>query len=202
MVGRNGVFYDRKGQDWDATITKVYREPDQHPPGVLVAVQARAALGGGADRQAGGGGRRLFDHRPDQRGRHRDRVGRRPGRRPRPSRKIDIGTVAALGVAVGGITAAIGALLRGVLRPGLLDAGGRRGLMLLISGPSMVIAWLKLRRRNLGPLLDANGWAMNTRAKINIPFGRTLTGTAKLPPGSAETCATRTPRAERARSGP
>ena len=22
MVGRNGVFYDRKGQDWDATITK------------------------------------------------------------------------------------------------------------------------------------------------------------------------------------
>jgi hypothetical protein len=23
MVGRNGLFYDRKGRDWDATITKV-----------------------------------------------------------------------------------------------------------------------------------------------------------------------------------
>ena len=48
----------------------------------------------------------------------------------------------------------------------------------------MVIAWLKLRQRNLGPILDANGWAVNARAKINIPFGTSLTGIAKLPPGS------------------
>ena len=27
MVGRNGVFYDRKGQDWDATITKIIDNP-------------------------------------------------------------------------------------------------------------------------------------------------------------------------------
>src|SRR6185436_11638324 len=23
MVGRNGIFYDRSGRDWDATITKI-----------------------------------------------------------------------------------------------------------------------------------------------------------------------------------
>src|SRR5260370_21595962 len=27
MVGRNGVFYDRKGRDWDATITKIVDNP-------------------------------------------------------------------------------------------------------------------------------------------------------------------------------
>jgi hypothetical protein len=27
MVGRNGIFYDRKGRDWDATITKVLDNP-------------------------------------------------------------------------------------------------------------------------------------------------------------------------------
>nr|MBP7354122.1 hypothetical protein [Comamonas sp.] len=27
MVGRNGVFYDRTGQDWDATITKIIENP-------------------------------------------------------------------------------------------------------------------------------------------------------------------------------
>src|SRR5437763_1638209 len=27
MVGRNGIFYDRKGRDWDATITKVIDNP-------------------------------------------------------------------------------------------------------------------------------------------------------------------------------
>src|ERR1044071_5924680 len=27
MVGRNGVFYDRKGRDWDATIAKIMDNP-------------------------------------------------------------------------------------------------------------------------------------------------------------------------------
>jgi hypothetical protein len=57
------------------------------------------------------------------------------------------------------------------------------GLLLLVSGPSMLIAWLKLSQRNLGPILDANGWAVNARAKLNVPFGASLTGVAKLPPG-------------------
>jgi len=57
-------------------------------------------------------------------------------------------------------------------------------IILAISAPSMIIAWLKLRRRNLGPILDANGWAVNAKAKMNVPFGGALTGVASLPPGS------------------
>ncbi|MDA0336901.1 MAG: hypothetical protein O2782_17185 [bacterium] len=49
------------------------------------------------------------------------------------------------------------------------------GLVVLISSPSMLIAWLKLRQRNLAPILDANGWAVN---------GRKLTHVARLPKGS------------------
>ena len=48
---------------------------------------------------------------------------------------------------------------------------GVLAIILLISGPSMMLAWLKLRRRNLGPILDANGWAVNAKAKMNVPFG-------------------------------
>ncbi len=48
----------------------------------------------------------------------------------------------------------------------------------------MAIAWLKLRQRNLGPLLDANGWAVNSKARLNIAFGGSLTSLATLPPGS------------------
>jgi len=58
------------------------------------------------------------------------------------------------------------------------------GILLAISLPSMLLAWLKLRRRNLGPILDANGWAVNAKAKMNVPFGGSLTGVAALPPGS------------------
>jgi len=93
--------------------------------------------------------------------------------------------VAALGVAVGAIGTAITALATGVMKlpvwqvPLVFVA-----LILLISGPSMLIAWLKLRKRNLGPLLDANGWAVNAKARINVPFGASLTRVASLPPGS------------------
>jgi hypothetical protein len=54
-------------------------------------------------------------------------------------------------------------------------------ILMLISGPSMVMAWMKLRRRNIAPLLNANGWAVNAAAKISIPFGNTLTDVAKFP---------------------
>ena len=45
----------------------------------------------------------------------------------------------------------------------------------------MILAWLKLRRRNVAPLLNANGWAVNASAKISIPFGESLTDIAVFP---------------------
>jgi len=55
------------------------------------------------------------------------------------------------------------------------------GLMLLISGPSMFKAWLSLRKRNITPLLNANGWAINSKIIVNARFGATLTSLAKMP---------------------
>ena len=56
--------------------------------------------------------------------------------------------------------------------------------VLAISGPSMLLAWLKLRQRTLGPLLEANGWAVNGRVRINVPLGAALTDLKRLPPGA------------------
>ena len=53
--------------------------------------------------------------------------------------------------------------------------------LLIISGPSMVLAWMKLRKRNLAPLLNANGWAINADATVNVLFGNTLTEQAQFP---------------------
>ena len=61
--------------------------------------------------------------------------------------------------------------------------------MMLISAPAVIMAWFKLRSRNLGPILDANGWAINARARINIPFGTSLTQLAQLPAGSERSLA-------------
>jgi hypothetical protein len=49
----------------------------------------------------------------------------------------------------------------------------------------MLMAWLKLRQRTLGPVLEATGWAVNGRVKVNIPLGAALTELGTLPPGSS-----------------
>ena len=54
-------------------------------------------------------------------------------------------------------------------------------LLLVVSGPSMILAWMKLRKRNLAPLLNANGWAINADAIVNVLFGNTLTEKAQFP---------------------
>ena len=54
-------------------------------------------------------------------------------------------------------------------------------LLIVISGPSMILAWMKLRKRNLAPLLNANGWAINADAIVNVLFGNTLTEQAQYP---------------------
>ena len=54
----------------------------------------------------------------------------------------------------------------------------------MIYGPNMIMALFNLRQRQLSPILDANGWAVNSHAKVNIPFGTSLTLLAVLPKGS------------------
>lgn len=187
MVGRNGLFYDRKGLDWDATITKVIDNPISirqafwAPYKKLVrlieeqAAKRAAAADAAADAQLQSAAAAAANV---------DKA------KPEP-KKIDVGTVAAMGVAFGAIGALVTTLI--AQAAGMFTLPFWQlclaivGLLLVISGPSMTIAWLKLRKRNLGPILDANGWAVNAKAKLNVPFGASLTGIAKLPAGSSVT---------------
>ena len=48
----------------------------------------------------------------------------------------------------------------------------------------MFIAWFKLRQRNIAPILDASGWAVNGNVRITIPLGALLTQVGVRPKGS------------------
>ncbi len=195
MVGRNGVFYDRQGRDWNATITKLVEHPISlrqafwSPYKRLmrmvgeqlqkIAASKAAAVEGKLAEAAIGVGKKM----------ETPPAAAKPVAQQAAVSTFDVGKFAgifaAIGLAVGAIGTAAAAVVTGML--------GLRwwqmplvivGLMLLISGPAMVLAWFKLRSRNLGPILDANGWAVNARARINIPFGTSLTQLAQLPEGA------------------
>ena len=181
FVGRNGIFYDRQGRDWDATIAKIVDNPisvrqafwSPYKKLMRFIEQSAAKRAAAADEAATS---KL------QAGAESAGAGAKSGEVKMS--KFDVGVVAALGVAVGGITAALAGFLNAFFSLGVWIPLGLIGLMLAISGPAMIIAWLKLRQRNLGPILDANGWAVNTLTKINLPLGGSLTALPKLPAGA------------------
>ena len=198
MVGRNGIFYDRHGRDWDATITKIIDNPisvrqaflSPYKKFVRMIEELVAKRAAASDAEAQGKLSSVATNVATI-----DKRNTPPGQpAPLEKRRVDVGTVAALGVALGSISTVLVAIFARFFELGWWIPVGLLCIILAISGPSMLIAWLKLRQRNLGPILDANGWAINGRMRINVPFGGSLSKTAKLPPGAIHT--TRDPFAE------
>ena len=180
MTGRNGVFYDRKGNDYDATITKILASPislrqafwSPYKKLVRMVEEQIAKRAAAAD---------------DDVSANLAATASATAGAPAPAKKsaFDPSVIALISVALGSISAAFASVL---VYLGKFESWQIPfvfgGIMLAVSGPSLILAFIKLRKRNLGPILDANGWAVNAKAKINVPFGTSLTGIAKLPPGA------------------
>ena len=196
FVGRHGVFYDRQERDWDAVITSIVDNPISLRQSFWspykkfirmideMAAKRAAAADAASNDRLGKVADKAVTAAADAAAAQAAQASA-PAAPPPPPKKLDVGVVAALGVAVGaigGALATVGAKLADMAWwqfPLIVI-----GVMLAISLPAVIIAFLKLRQRTLGPILDANGWAINGRVKINIPFGTALTARAILPFGS------------------
>ena len=182
--GKNAVFYDRDGQDWDAVVTSIIDNPlsirqafwdpyrkvgkwinDKINKGAsekndkaFADMTATADSASAAPKEAGAAVKSSFDIAKFA------------------------GIFAAIGMALGFLGSALASLVKGAVSIGpwkvLLVIVA---IMLVISGPAMFIAWRKLRRRDLGPLLNANGWAINANSLVRVKFGSSLTSLAKYP---------------------
>ena len=180
-VGKNGIFYDNEGNDFDASVIKIIDNPISIRQAfwtpyrklgdwITAKINKSAAEKDAAvmsdvttkiEAKAEGG-----------------EAAQKPA--------FDIAKFAGIFAAIGMALGMIGTALVSV-------AKGLSGftwwqyivlfvvILLLISGPSMVMAWLKLRRRNLAPVLNANGWAVNSDALVSVIFGRTLTEQVAFP---------------------
>jgi len=195
-VGRNALFYDNQGDDWDATIVKVIENPISIRQAFWTPYRKMSKLiskqiekfASSQDEKVNTSASTGIEKAGDQ---TIQKAVQGPGGseaqgKPAP---FDIAKFAGIFAAIGLAFAAIGAVLTQILT-GFLNLTWWKmplvllGVLLLISGPSMILAWLKLRKRNLAMVLDANGWAINARTTINIAFGATLTNLAKLPGGA------------------
>jgi Na+/melibiose symporter-like transporter len=96
-----------------------------------------------------------------------------------------VGIFAAIGLAIGALTAALSQFVKQIMAlPWWQVPLAILAVMIIISGPSVIMTFLKLRQRTLGPVLEACGWAINGRVKITLALGSYLTDLARLPPNS------------------
>ena len=188
FVGRNGVFYDRAGQDWDATIVKLIDNPTSIGQAFfspykkfLRMIEEQVAKHAAAKNDVVNTS--LGDNATKLVTAPKELTAASAAAAPAAAatRKTDVGTVAAIGVALGSLSAVIVGIFGKFIELGPWIPVAILGLILAISGPSMLIAWLKLRQRSLGPILDASGWAINGRMNINLGLGRSLSQTARVP---------------------
>ena len=179
-VGRNGLFYDRDGIAWDATITKVIqsqvslREAFWAPwrkMGEMIGEQVKKFVGDTQSKSVGGVTKAV------------DGVGANASAKAsgKPADSSANGaalasSVAALGIGIGMVGAAFAGLV-GIVSglPWWKIAIGVLLVILAVSLPSVILAWFKLRRRDLGAVLNACGWAVNRPLRFSQKLAKRFT---------------------------
>ncbi len=180
--GKNAVFYDREGNDWSATVTSIVENPISLREAFWAPYKKAARwisdkINKAATDKAAKGEGTLSNITESATAKPADGVQTATKAAP-----FDVGKIAGITIAIAAVTGVVTAIIA-VLKSLtwwqwiILIVG----LMLLISLPSVFIAWRKLRKRDLGPVLNANGWAINAASLVSVKFGKGLTQLAKFP---------------------
>lgn len=177
--GRNGVYVDNNGEDWDATLVKIVRNPISIKQAVWAPyLRASQMIGEQIAKFAGNAAKKV------------ESSVTAPAKTPAAPFDISksVGLFAAVGIALGAIGTAFGSIAGMLMAlhwwqfPLLIVAA-----FVCISGPAAFLAWLKLRKRTLGPVLEASGWAVNGQLPVNLVLGSALTSEAVLPRNATRT---------------
>lgn len=186
FVGKNAIFYDRSGLDYDAKVTKIIDNPISikqafFSPYIKFGNWIKNLINKSAAEKEAKSFDNLKTGAADTTAQTAETA-----ENSKKAQAFDIakfaGIFAAIGMALGFIGSFFVSLGKGIsaltwwqLILVII------GILLCISGPSMFIAWLKLRRRNIAPVLNSNGWAINARSLVSVKFGQTLTTSAQFP---------------------
>ncbi|MBQ6175719.1 MAG: hypothetical protein IJK29_00835 [Bacteroidales bacterium] len=191
--GKNAVFYDRDGNDWSAVVTSIV----ENPLSLRQAFWAPYKKAGrwindkvnkfASDKNAKGEGTlSTITDKATTAPAGAEGATKAGADAAQKAAPFDIARFAGIAAAIGMAVAAVGAILVGIVK-GLAALKWWQwiiliaALMLIISLPSVFIAWRKLRRRDLGPVLNANGWAINASSLVSVKYGKGLTEVAKFP---------------------
>ncbi len=188
IVGRNGVFRDSNGLLWDSTIVRIIDNPISIREAFwLPYVRVGKFISSQIEKWAVTRDKAIQTQLETG---VTDVASETASTTPSNEKKSGniggiAGMIAAGGIALGAVGAGLASLFNTLKALEWWELPiVMLSLVFMVSFPSMLIAWLKLRKRTLAPLLDASGWAVNGRTLISLALGHVLTLKASLPIGA------------------
>lgn len=196
IPGKNGIFYDRQGHDWDAKITSVIDNPISIGQSIWAPYKKVGKFVEdkiskfASEKEAKAMDTTKLELPTEAPAEEGAPAASAKDKAKAMASSFDIakfaGIFAAISIAVGAIGTFVMAIISGFMAMTWWQMPlAILGVLLVISGPSMFIAWRKLRKRDLSPVLNANGWAVNAVARINGSFGSSMCKQAKFPMNAA-----------------
>ncbi|MBR1870335.1 MAG: hypothetical protein IJ802_00725 [Kiritimatiellae bacterium] len=173
-AGRNGLFIDRDGLDWAATVSKVVeaqislREAFWAPWKKIfntVGEQLKKFIGSKGDAATAA---------------ITEKVETPPAAPSKADGAALASSVAALSVGIGMAGAALAGLIGAIAGLPAKDVAlGLLAMVLIVSLPSVILTWFNLRNRDIGAILNAGGWAVNRPLRFSLKLARKFTLTSK-----------------------
>ena len=170
-VGKNGIFFDLDGKDWEATIchvvpnaislTEAFFAP-WRKVGAAVAGTVHKFIAGKNDAATAA----MTEHA----------TAATSGTAPAANSGMMMASVATLGIALSFVASAVAGIAAAVTNtPIWKTALMVVGIICVVSVPSVILTWFKLRARDLAPILNASDWAINRTIGFTARLGAFFT---------------------------
>jgi hypothetical protein len=190
--GKRGVFYDVRGDEFDAHVVDIVENPISFREALLAPFRRLGRLLTGKIESLTSEAEKKLDERTLQAVSQPATASTSPSEstgRTVPTGSMIMGTgvaIAALGSAAAYITKTLTAISP------FRIIGFVIGTAAVLLFATSIVAFLKLRRRDLSAILEGSGWGINARMRLTFRQGRTFTRKPAYPKGSK--CTRRYPR--------
>lgn len=187
-VGKRGIFQDVQGRECDARVVRILENPVSLREAVLAPFLRLGTLLTGKIEALTSESQKKFDA---QAGAAMDSVVAHPQAaapqpvQPRPTGATPGNLILGAGVAV----AALGSSLAYILKT-IASANPLALLLAVLAAaavvvvPTAIVAWIKLRRRDLSAILEGAGWGINARMRLTWRQQRAFSRRPSRPRGS------------------
>ena len=175
-TGRNGIFFDLAGKDWEATLVHLTPNPMSLVEAFFSPWRKIGEAFAGAIRKFVSGKNTTATSAMVSKAEGVTTL-QAPSATPQPAGGgMAMASVATLGIALSFVATAVTGILAALTNtPVWKTALAVLAIILAVSIPSMILTWFRLRARDLAPILNASGWAVNRRIGLTASLGRFFT---------------------------